>query len=197
MCSRGTVGRRDVGGRAWGPEGVKAKKQRKRKEEPSVKRMGKKSSGDVRQPMAGHAFAWLPLPLPLADCLHIGHTGRGCGGKGQVVPEERPLHIMCVWKDRNLSLTSHRQLSTYSFEVYLVVLLLPLLLLLLDCVSGGGGGGVSGASVFGHSFQPTERLNEAYAAEFVSLSTLLHFACFLVLVLVLVLGWCCWHCRTI
>lgn len=62
--------------------------------------------------------------------------------------------------------------------MYLVVLLLPLLLLLLDCVWGGGGGGGSGASVFGHSFQPTERLNEAYAAEFVSLSTLLHFACF-------------------
>lgn len=90
--------------------------------------MGKKSSGDVRQLMAGHAFAWLAL---LADCLHIGHTER-VRGKGLVVPEEGPLHIMCVWKDRNLSLTSHRQLSTYSFEVYLVVLLLPLPL--LDCV---------------------------------------------------------------
>lgn len=29
--------------------------------------------------------------------------------------------IMCI-RDRNLSLTSHRQLSTYSFEVYLVLL---------------------------------------------------------------------------
>lgn len=151
--------------------------------------MGKKSSGDVRQPMAGHAFAWLAL---LADCLHIGHTERvrgkgqraGCTGGGT------SAHYVCVWKDRNLSLTSHRQLSTYSFEVYLVVLLLPL----LGCGWGGGGGG-SGASVFGHSFQPTERLNEACAAEFVSLSTLLHFACFLFIVLML--GWCCWHCRTI
>lgn len=34
-----------------------------------------------------------------------------------------------VWKDRFLSLTSHRQLSTYSFEVYLVILLFLLLLL--------------------------------------------------------------------
>jgi len=34
-------------------------------------------------------------------------------------------HYVYVWKDRNLSLTSHRQLSTYSFEVYLVVLQTP------------------------------------------------------------------------
>lgn len=47
--------------------------------------------------------------------------GAGCTGGGT------SAHYVCVWKDRNLSLTSHRQLSTYSFEVYLVVLLLPLL----------------------------------------------------------------------
>lgn len=77
-----------------------------------------------------------PPPFLLIVCT-LDTLNEGAGGKGQVVPEERPLHIMCVWKDRNLSLTSHRQLSTYSFEVCLVVLLLPLLLLLLDCVSGG------------------------------------------------------------
>lgn len=57
--------------------------------------MGKKSSGDVRQPMAGHAFAWLAL---LADCLHIGHTERvrgkgqraGCTGGGT------SAHYVCV-----------------------------------------------------------------------------------------------------
>lgn len=53
---------------------------------------------------------------------------------------EQRDHIMCVWKDRNLSLTSHRQLSTYSFEVYLVVLLSLLLLLfwvVVGCPSVG------------------------------------------------------------
>lgn len=100
--------------------------------------MGKKSSGDVRQPMAGHAFAWLP-PLPPSCWLsaHWTHWTRVRGKGAACTGGETSAHYVCVWKDRNLSLTSHRQLSTYSFEVYLVVLLLPLLLLLLDCVSGG------------------------------------------------------------
>lgn len=49
---------------------------------------------------------------------------------------------MCVWKDRNLSLTSHRQLSTYSFEVYLVVLQTPSFHLPDSRAKGGGRGWV-------------------------------------------------------
>lgn len=115
-------------------------------------------------------------------------------GRWTVSKDEWAGHIMCVWKDRNLSLTSHRQLSTYSFEVYLVVLFL--LLLLFNWVVGP-------SSVWSFISAPcptlsqkrlTERLNETCAAEFVSLSTLLHFAFGLSSS---VLCWCSWHCRII